>query len=322
MNKKLLLVAAATMMLVACKNGQNEPEQQEPVTKQQAMKTYFAAPVAFNGTFVETSNALLYATKSQSSPAPARILGAETYPVITWTPQDGTWPIDLTVEYGTEGVIASDGLLHSGKMAIHATGRFEQEGSEITPSFTDFYVYGNILTAKQVIKNEGKNDNENLVFDVKVDDGFLGEQKQLIYSEHTSRELINGLQENGFMDPVVTTHTYSITGWMKTESKIDSIPGCSVTISEDEPMVIAVGDLYPTQGKLNIEFDKELSYTFQGIEVKYKSVDLVFTGKQNGKYGAEVEIDYMVGSIEQTLQLSFLLDENGIIPESITPIVE
>lgn len=322
--KKILVLTAATMMLFACKGNQNEPEQPqpEPMTQEQAMQTYFSSPVALNGTFVETSNALLYASKSQSASAPARVKNeGETYPVINWTPQDGIWPIDLSVDYGTKGVIATDGLEHSGKMAIHATARFEEAGSVITPSFTDFYVYGNVLTAQQVIKNQGKNTNGNLVFDVTVENGLLGAQKELIYSEHTSRELINGLDANGFMNADLTTHTYSITGWMKTQSKIDTIPGYTVTISDEQPMVIAVGDLYPTQGKLQIDLDKELSYAYQGLEVKYKSVELVFTGKQDDQYGAQVAITYSVGPVSQTLQLSFLLNKDGIVPNSIKPIV-
>lgn len=72
--KKILLLTAATMMLFACKSNQNEPEQpqQEPMTQKQAMQTYFGSPVALNGTFVETSNAILYATESQSASTPAR----------------------------------------------------------------------------------------------------------------------------------------------------------------------------------------------------------------------------------------------------------
>ena len=333
MTKKILLLAAAVVMLMGCKKDQNAPEPEpetqtqpepepEPATQEQTMQAYFATPVAFNGTFIEVGNALVFATKSQTASAPLRAKSeGETYPIITWTPQDGTWPIDLMVDYGSKGVVSTDGLEHSGKMAIHATARFEQEGAVIEPSFTDFRVYGNVLTAKQVIKNLGKNLAGNLVFDVTVENGLLGEQKEFIYSEHTLRELVNGLQDNGFMNPEVTTHTYSIVGWMKMVSTVDTIPGYWVSIADTVPMVVAVGDLYPTKGDVNITFDEELSYTVQGFTVTYQTVNLSFTGKQGDQYGAIVGVDYKLGPVTQTMRISFLLDENGIIPESIKPLM-
>lgn len=321
MKKNLLLLAATAMMLVGCQNGQNEAPQ-EPVTKQQAIKTYFGSPVAFNGTFVESSNALLRASKSQPAGAPAILAEGSSYPAYSWTPQDGTWPIDVTVDYGSEGVIAADGLQHKGQMAIHATARFEEEGSVLTPTFTDFFVYNNILNAEQTIKNLGKNASGNLVFDVTVNKGYLGAQKQLIYSERTSREMIAGLLNDGTLDPVVTNHTYSITGWMKTASTVDTIPGCEATIDNQQPMVIAVGDSYPTAGKLSLTFDKQMSYSVQGMTANYSAAELEFTGKANGEYGATVTIEFTVVTVKKTLQLTFRLDENGIIPESIIPTVQ
>lgn len=329
MKKTFLFIAAASVMLTACKGGQNEPTQPEQEQEQEQTQTepanvaaLFAMPVVFNGTFVEVTNALITASRQQRAGAPAALRAGETYPQISWTPQDGTWPIDLTVNYGKEAVIGTDGLEHSGVMKIHATGLFETPNTVLTPTFTGFYVYGTTLTGTQTIQNTGKNKAGNLVFDVVTKDGKLGAGKNFIYSEHTSRELIKGLGENGFMAPDVKTHTYSITGTMKTVSQIDTIPGCEVLIDNLQPMVIAVGDLYPTDGLLHLTLDKGMSQTMEGFTLSISKMDLTFTGKnEQNQYGASftatATMTTPMGSTEQKIAASFLLDKSGIIPGSV-----
>lgn len=316
--KKTILFMAAAMLFCACRKAQNEP-QTEPQTDTQTeaqtetVNGFINAPLAFNGTFTEVCSALLYMEKNQPAGAPARVRAEETYPSYNWTPQDGSWPIDLTVAYGADGVIATDGLLHKGTLKIHATGFFETPETVLTPEFTDFYVYGNILSGKQTIENTGFNEKNNLVFKVTTEDGRLGTDKTYRYSEETFRELINGLGGNGFLTPEVTTHTYSITGRMKAESLVDTLPGCEVTISETRPMIIAVGDLYPTDGYLYMELDKPLVYNIDKITVATTDIEVEFTGKQgNNQYGATAYLTFNAGLMEQTVKVTFLLDEEGV----------
>lgn len=316
MNKKILLLATATLLLVACEKESKEVENNKPeaLTQTDVVNFYLSSPVALNGTFLETGSSMMRMNEASTGTR----ANSTSYPIVTWSPTDGTWPVDLMIDYGNEGVIASDGLKHSGKMSIHATGLFEKEGSIITPNFTNFYVYGNVLTATQIIENKGKNEAGNLVFDVKVENGLLSTQNPFIYSEQTQRELVNGLGENGYLSPEVTTHTYQITGWMKTESRIDSIAGYTITIDDQIPMRISVGDLYPQAGRVHIKFDQDLSYSFNGLEINYNSAILDFNGKEGDKYAATANIEFQFGPSTQSAEVSFQLDQNGIIPESIT----
>ena len=109
---------------------------------------------------------------------------------------------------------------------------------------------------------------------------------------------------------------------MKMQSKVDTVPGYNVEIPETTPMVIAVGDLYPTGGKVKITFDRDMVYEFQGLQMNYKSVDLQFTGKQGELYGAIATIHFMAGPVEQQMSASFLLDKNGIVDGSLKFITE
>ena len=321
--KKILLFTVATLMLCACQKAQEEPQaehQTETQTENQqvTMNGVVTAPIAFNGTFTEVCNAMMYVKNSGTTNAPTRLQADKTYPAYTWTPQDGTWPIDLTVEYGQSGVIATDGLMHKGKMTIHATGFFETPNTIMTPDFTDFYVYGNILNGKQTIANTGLNAKGNLVFKVTTEDGRLGSGRTYKYSEETFRELVKGLEGTGALSPDITTHTYSITGWMKAESLIDTLPGCTFTISDVAPMVIAAGDLYPREGYLNVELTKPLIYNMNNVNIEATDFGVEFTGKQSGnQYGAIAYMTFKVGPIEQDMKVAFLLDDEGVVAGSM-----
>ena len=331
--KKILLLMAMACIFFACEE-QNQPEEpqnpstQEPQTEPQeeenSLAAYFINPIAWNGNFTEISNAMVVINQPKVY-APARVKSDLTYPIYDVTPSDGTWPIDITVNYG-DSAIGADGLEHSGIMRIHATGLFEAEGSVFTPTFDKFKCYGAVLTGTQTITNTGKNESGNLVYDVTVENGLLGESQEYIYSEHTLRELIGGLDENGLLLPDITTHQYSITGRMTMVSRVDTIPGYEVTI-DSIPMVISVGDLYPTGGLMHIALDKPMVFDmseagFQGtVSIQY--IDLQFTGKTaKNTYGAKMVVTVQMGMFAMNLTIQCELDENGLVPNSVQYVME
>lgn len=333
--RKLFLFVVMACTLLACEE-QNQPEepQNPPVTtdtvpepqEENSMAAYFINPVAWNGNFVEISNALLYQSTLAKATAPASFQDDITYPIISVTPTDGTWPIDLTVNYGDSSVVGMDGLEHSGIMHIHATKPFETEGAVFTPTFENFKVYGSVLTGTQTITNTGKNEAGNLVYDVTVANGLLGNEQEYIYSEHTLRELVEGLDENGHLVPDLAAHRYSITGQMKMVSHVDTIPGYEVTI-DSIPMLISVGDLYPTGGLMHIALDQPIVFEmnvsgFKGpVSIQY--IDLQFTGKTiKNTYGAKMVITVQMGMFSMNLTLLCELNEDGLIPESVQYIWE
>lgn len=328
--KKTLFLVAAVMGLFACKN-QKVPEQtpvvEQETTQQNNSTAYFANPVAWNGTFIEIGNAMTK-TASSAQHAPMRTNEEPSYPLYLIDPQDGTWPVTVTVNYGEEGVMGVDGLEHSGIMRISATNLFEQPNSVVTPALENFHVYGTVLTGTQRIENLGKNLNDHLVYDVTVLNGVLGSGSEFVYSEHTMRELVSGLGDNGLLLPDVTTHQYSITGWMKGVSTIDSIPGYEITIDESAPMVIAVGDLYPTAGHVTITFDKPIVYNFSAEEmakgmpvpsISVEECEMNFLGRvSDGVYRAKVLVPVNVISSTITISVQFNMDAQGIVKESVT----
>ena len=324
MKTKIILLASIALALVACKDKGNTPD--EPIVEPDPQPTevnagaYFLSPVAFNGTFIETSIAMMEMTEPEipETPLPARIR-TENYPTYQWTPQDGTWPVDLTVNYGPQDIVCTDGLEHSGVLKIKTTAPFETPNAVLNVSFENFKVYGTIMTGAQTITNKGTNAAGNLVYEVVVQNGLLGGNSELTYSESTTRELIAGLADNGILSPDVTTHTYSITGLMHGESNVDSVPGFNVSIEDADPMIISVGDQYPTSGKVHISFNPALTYMIEGtIPLSIDEVYVTFTGKnEQNQYGVLAQTTISGGALAQDLALTFLVDENGIVDGSV-----
>lgn len=329
--KKLLFLSVMALGVIAC--NQNAPEQPgtEPETKESKVNAYFTNPVAWNGTFVEVNNALQKTTVSAQQ-APVRANEEPAYPIYTINPQDGTWPVTVTVNYGETAILGVDGLEHSGTIRISATDFFEKPGSIVTPVLDNFHVYGTVLTGSQTIKNLGFNNDSNLVFQVDVANGVLGSNRDFIYSEQTLRELVSGLGDNGFLVPDLSKHQYSITGWMKGESNIDSIPGFDIAIDSVAPMVIAVGDLYPTSGHLHVDLAKPIVYEFDENElpknfpVSFISIDeceLYFLGKMSaGIYSAKLQVPVNMVAAEIVVTISFNVNKDGVIAESVKLAVE
>lgn len=332
----LLLLAG---LFVACKNEEVEepvvdptPQETEEETKEDVLpaettSAALLAPVAFNGVFVEASSNMLL-LQQQHKKMPSISGSAAGYPLIDWTPKDGTWPLTLTVDYGTDPIAGTDGLEHTGVLVLDATAAFETEGSVLTPQFQNFYVYGNTLSGKQRIENKGKNERGNLVYEVSVSDGQMGSEEMYVYKETTLRELVKGLQADGTLAADVKTHEYSISGGMSGESKVDSLPSFAVEIADDNPMLIGVGNLYPTSGVVHItltpalSFDLSMLYAETGVagapKAFVENITLSFEGKNaDGTYQMQVGVSVEMGLFEQMMQISFAANEEGIVQESV-----
>ena len=330
--KKYIYLVTIAVALFACKEKNppiEEPEEPQepkdtivvtpPSENENTIANYFITPVAWNGNFTEITNAMII-TNSRKANAPTLANDEAVYPIYDIDPKDGTWPVVVTVNYG-DSAIGADGLQHGGIMRIHATNFFEAEGSVITPSFDNFQCYGAVLSGSQTITNTGKNDAGNLVFDVTIANGTLEQSREFVYSEHTLRELVGGLGENGFLVPELAAHRYSITGQMKMQSSVDSLPGYEINI-DSIPMLISVGDLYPTAGFIRVTLDKPISYKmneagFQGT-VSIQTAELQFTGKtERDTYGVRITVYLQMGILPMPMTIQCELNEGGPIPETI-----
>ncbi len=109
----------------------------------------------------------------KSSLVKSVIVVSDSCPTISvTTPESGTWPKVVTVDFGT----GCDGLYdntRSGKIIIEVTGPRMDAGSKRTVTFENYFFNGIKVEGTKVYENLGYNNNQNLVFSIKLTDGKL-----------------------------------------------------------------------------------------------------------------------------------------------------
>ena len=97
----------------------------------------------------------------------------DTCPKVTVDHPDSTrWPKVITIDYG-EQCTGFWGQTRSGKIVVTITDRYMKPGSERTIELVNYYCNGIHVEGTRTIKNEGKNDNGNLVFRVQLEGGKI-----------------------------------------------------------------------------------------------------------------------------------------------------
>jgi hypothetical protein len=123
------------------------------------------------------------------------IVLADSCPSITITnPETGTWPKILTIDFG-EGCSGLYDNTRMGKIIIEVTAPRLELGSKRTVTFDNYYFNSIKVEGTKVVENIGYNENQNLVFSVKLTDGklTLPDGKFIERSFDHQREWIAGL---------------------------------------------------------------------------------------------------------------------------------
>ena len=106
------------------------------------------------------------ATKSE-------LVVADSCPAITIThPTDGVWPKTITIDFGN-GCSGLFDNTRSGKIIIVVTGPRRVTGSKKTVTFENYFFNGIKVEGTKVFENMGYNNNQNLVFSIKLINGKL-----------------------------------------------------------------------------------------------------------------------------------------------------
>lgn len=138
----------------------------------------------------------------KSAEAKSLLTLADSCPAVTVTFPEGTpWPKLITVDYGT-GCTGFYDNTRSGRILIEVTGPRLETGSKRTITFDNYYFNGIKVEGTKTIENTGYNENQNLVFSVKLADGklTLPDGKFILRSFDHQREWIAGLLTNNIWD--------------------------------------------------------------------------------------------------------------------------
>jgi hypothetical protein len=103
----------------------------------------------------------------------SNVVPGDSCPVVTITnPSTGVWPKTITIDYGT-GCTGFNGSTRKGKIIISVTERRYVLNSTRTVTFDNYYFNDIKMEGTKEIKNLGPNNNQNIVFSVKLTGGKL-----------------------------------------------------------------------------------------------------------------------------------------------------
>jgi hypothetical protein len=238
----ILLSLAFSIVTHSC---QKEPVQ-KPVTPSRVAKDNAVAEAAFADLGNQVQAGVQQA-QEETENGKGLLLMNSTCATITITPFDwSTFPKTIEVDYGT-GCLGNDGRLRAGKVNIHTTGWYREEGTVITVTTDNYTVNGNLVEGIQVITNNGRNINDNLYYTVYVDGSVTTPEGTIYITSEREHEWIAG--EPTLINP--WDDEYLITGWQNGQT----IHGDSYQIVVLEALHIKLNCGYIVEGKLKITAD-------------------------------------------------------------------
>lgn len=178
---------------------------------------------------------------------------------ITVTPDDGSYPKTVTVDFGG-GDNCPDGRFRKGKIVIHFTAPVTEPGAVVTATLEDFQVGRLKIVGTKVITN--LSENGTVKFSVEVKDAAViwPNGKTHSYEKLKYITQIAGAGTDDILDDV-----YSIEGAAKSVFK----NGLSVVVATEEALIKKVNCLWISDGILSVkarnhEFTLDYAYPADG----------------------------------------------------------
>ena len=175
----------------------------------------------------------------------------------------GGFPITLSIDFGDgcTGVntVTGGSITRKGKVTCVFSGLYSQANSTITVTLDEYYVNDNKLEGTKVIKNEGRNAANNLVFSVKVNDGLVTKPNgdQFTWKTERFNEWIAGEGTNYFTNGTdgICDDKYLVTGYAEGTNSDD----VDFRIDIAEALLKEICCRWVTDGKI--------TYTVEGTQV-------------------------------------------------------
>lgn len=165
---------------------------------------------------------------------------------ITVTPDDGTYPKTVTIDFGN-GCVGLDGKFRKGAIVLFFTGPIRRPGSVLTITLRDFYLNRAHVEGSKVITN--LSENGNIKFTVQVVDGKVSFPNGRGYKYNSMRHV---KQIDGGTTPEVRDDVFSIEGRSQTGFK----NGVTITLNTESPLIKKVACHWINEGILKININE------------------------------------------------------------------
>lgn len=139
-----------------------------------------------------TGDAILNSQNSTEGKIAAKTLVPS--PEITVYPMDlTTFPKTITIDYKS-GILCKDGVTRKGIVTIVSSNWYGQLNSEHTTTFNNYYHNDYKVEGTHFVQNLGENEEDNLHYSVKIDDGKITSTsgETISYTENSYRTWIAG----------------------------------------------------------------------------------------------------------------------------------
>jgi hypothetical protein len=165
----------------------------------------------FEDVFNTVDNAdIILAGFQKGDASKSDIVITDSCPTVTLThPSDGIWPKTITVDYGT-GCTGFYDHIRSGRIIIVVTGPRLETGSKKTVTFDNYFFNGIKVEGTKEVENTGYDENQHLVFSVKLTGGKLILQDESVIErsfEHQKEWIAGLLTRNIWDDECLITGT-------------------------------------------------------------------------------------------------------------------
>jgi hypothetical protein len=240
----LILLAMLSVTHTGCRKEEKKPKDANSAGDNATAESAFAGIWKQVSTVSDSSN-VIRSSGATGSGTPTILSACATASI---TPYDlTTWPKTVTIDFGTTNCLGSDGNYRRGVVTAVFTGPYQDSGTVITVTLTNYYHNDYHIQGTQTITNQGNNASGHLVYHVVVSGATITHPtngKTATWSTTQDREFYAGYTTNwNIFDDV-----YLIRG----SANGVSMEGESYTIVTNSDLRVNVGCHWIVSGKFTL----------------------------------------------------------------------
>jgi hypothetical protein len=137
------------------------------------------------------------------------ISSVDTCAIVTLNINGGNFPMTLTIDFGS-GCTDGYGIVRKGKIIGVFSGFYTSPGTRVDVSFNNYFVNNHKVEGLKTITNQGRNNQQKLVYTVEDDNGRITKPDGGIITWESSREHIWNEGESTVL--FICDDVYTITG--------------------------------------------------------------------------------------------------------------
>jgi hypothetical protein len=237
-------LAMVSLVYTSCRKEDKKPKNASSAADNATAESAFAGIWKQVSTVSDSSN-VIRSSSGSGVGVPTTLSGCAT---ATITPYDlTTWPKTVTIDFGTTNCLGNDGNYRRGVVTAVFTGPYQDSGTVITVTLTNYYHNDYHIQGTQTITNKGNNSAGHLIYNVVVSGATVTHPtngKSATWSTNQDREFYAG-----YATPLnIFDDVYLIRG----NANGVSMEGESYTIVVNTDLRVNVGCHWIVSGKFTL----------------------------------------------------------------------